>query len=156
MFKNLSKELKEFILRGNVLDMAVGVIIGAAFGKIVDSLVKDIIMPPIGLILGRVDFSNLYFQIYPHNLHYKSLEAAKASGAVTINYGIFINNVISFLIVACAVFMVIKAINKIKDSMHKQDKIEKEKTTKECPFCYSTISLKATRCPFCTSDLMEK
>ena len=84
------------------------------------------------------------------------MEAAKASGAVTINYGIFINNVISFLIVACAVFMVIKAINKIKDSMHKQDKIEKEKTTKECPFCYSTISLKATRCPFCTSDLMEK
>lgn len=109
MFKNLGKELREFILRGNVLDMAVGIIIGASFGKIVDSLVKDIIMPPIGLILGKVDFSNLYLQIYPYGTHYSSLDAAKAAGAVTINYGAFLNNVISFLIVACAVFLIIKS-----------------------------------------------
>ena len=105
MLKNWGKELKEFILHGNVLDMAVGIIIGASFGKIVDSLVKDIIMPPIGLILGKVDFSNLYLQIYPYGTHYSSLDAAKAAGAVTINYGAFLNNVISFLIVACAVFL---------------------------------------------------
>ena len=155
MFKNLTKELKEFILRGNVLDMAVGIIIGAAFGKIVDSLVKDIIMPPIGLILGKVDFSNLYLQIYPYNVHYNSLQAAKDAGAVTINYGIFINNIISFLIVACAVFILIKAINKLKNSTIKQDKIEQENTSKTCPYCCSTIPLKATRCPFCTSTLTQ-
>ena len=107
MFKNLVKELKEFILRGNVLDMAVGIIIGAAFGKIVDSLVKDIIMPPVGLILGKVDFSNLYFQIYPKGTVYPSLDAAREAGAVTINYGAFINNIISFLNVAVALFLII-------------------------------------------------
>ena len=114
MLKNWGKELKEFILHGNVLDMAVGIIIGASFGKIVDSLVKDIIMPPIGLILGKVDFSNLYLQIYPYGTHYSSLDAAKAAGAVTINYGAFLNNVISFLIVACAVFLIIKSINTLR------------------------------------------
>lgn len=155
MFKNLSKELREFILRGNVLDMAVGIIIGASFGKIVDSLVKDIIMPPIGLLLGKVDFSNLYFQIYPYGIHYDSLESAKAAGAVTINYGVFINNIISFLIVACAVFILIKSINKLKDSVCKKEKIEKESTTKDCPYCFSTISIKATRCPNCTSLLTD-
>ena len=153
MFKNLSKELKEFILRGNVLDMAVGIIIGASFGKIVDSLVKDIIMPPVGLLLGKVDFSNLYFQIYPHNTHYSSLEAAKAAGAVTINYGIFINSIISFIIVVLAVFMIIKGINKLRNAAYKKEEIKKESTTKECPYCFTTIALKATRCPNCTSEL---
>ena len=108
MLKNWGKELKEFILHGNVLDMAVGIIIGAAFGKIVDSLVKDIIMPPVGLILGKVDFSNLYLQIYPYGTHYPSLDAAKAAGAVTINYGAFLNTEITGFGIACinAVFFV--------------------------------------------------
>lgn len=153
MFKNLAKELKEFILRGNVLDMAVGIIIGASFGKIVDSLVKDIIMPPIGLILGKVDFSNLYLQVYPYDKFYSSLDAAKAAGAVTINYGVFLNNVISFLIVACAVFFIIKIINKLKDSICEKEVAEQEITTKECPYCFSTISIKATKCPHCTSEI---
>ena len=153
MLKNWGKELKEFILHGNVLDMAVGIIIGASFGKIVDSLVKDIIMPPIGLILGKVDFSNLYLQIYPYGTHYCSLDAAKAAGAVTINYGAFLNNVISFLIVACAVFLIIKSINTLRASVCKKEEEEKEVTTKECPYCYSCIPLKATRCPNCTSEL---
>ena len=153
MFKNLGSELKEFILRGNVLDMAIGIIIGASFGKIVDSLVKDIIMPPIGLILGKVDFSNLYFQIYPYGTHYTSLDAAREAGAVTINYGTFINTIISFLIVACAIFMLIKFINKLKDAMCKKEIEQAEVTTKECPYCYSCIPIKATRCPNCTSEL---
>jgi len=153
MFKNLGKELKDFILRGNVLDMAIGIIIGASFGKIVDSLVKDIIMPPIGLILGKVDFSNLYFQIYPYGTNYPSLDAAKAAGAVTINYGVFINNLISFLIVACAVFLIIKGINTLKDNFCKEEAVEEAVTTKECPYCCSTVPLKATKCPNCTSDL---
>jgi len=153
MLKNWGKELKEFILHGNVLDMAVGIIIGASFGKIVDSLVKDIIMPPIGLILGKVDFSNLYLQIYPYGTHYSSLDAAKAAGAVTINYGAFLNNVISFLIVACAVFLIIKSINTLRASVCKKEEEEKEVTTKECTYCYSCIPLKATRCPNCTSEL---
>ncbi len=153
MFKNLGKELKEFILRGNVLDMAVGIIIGAAFGKIVDSLVKDIIMPPIGLILGKVDFSNLYFQIYPYGVDYPSLEAAKAAGAVTINYGLFINTVISFLIVACAIFAIIKAMNTLKDKMCKQETAAEVATTKECPYCCTCIPIQAKKCPNCTSEL---
>lgn len=153
MFKNIIKELKEFILRGNVLDMAVGIIIGAAFGKIVDSLVKDIIMPPIGLILGKVNFSNLYLQIYPRGIHYSSLEAAQNAGAVTINYGVFFNNIISFVIVACAVFVLIKAINKLREKAWKQKNLEQESTTKECPYCFSTISIKASRCPYCTSEI---
>ena len=153
MFKNLAKELKDFILRGNVLDMAVGIIIGASFKSIVDSLVNDVIMPPIGMLLGKVDFTNLYWQISPSDITYPSLEAAKAAGAVTLNYGSFINNVISFLIVACAVFAVIKAINTLKDTVCKQEVVEAEATTKECPYCFSTISIKATRCPNCTSEV---
>ncbi len=153
MLKNWGKELKEFILHGNVLDMAVGIIIGAAFGKIVDSLVKDIIMPPVGLILGKVDFSNLYLQIYPYGTHYPSLDAAKAAGAVTINYGAFLNNVISFIIVACVVFLIIKSINTLRTAACKQEEAEKEVTTKECPYCYSCIPVKAVRCPHCTSEL---
>lgn len=153
MFKNLGKELRDFILRGNVLDMAVGIIIGAAFGKIVDSLVKDIIMPPIGLILGKVDFSNLYWQIYPHNMSYPSLDAARAAGAVTINYGAFINTIISFLIVACAIFAIIKSINTLKDKMCKKEEAEAVATTKECPYCFTCIPIQAKRCPNCTSEL---
>ncbi len=153
MFKNLGKELKEFILRGNVIDMAIGIIIGAAFGKIVDSLVKDIIMPPIGLILGKVDFSNLYFQIYPHDISYPSLETAKAAGAVTINYGAFINTIISFLIVACAIFAIIKAINTLKNKMCKEENAAEKAAVKECPRCFTCIPAQATRCPNCTSEL---
>ena len=153
MFKNLAKELREFILRGNVLDMAVGIIIGASFKSIVDSMVNDIIMPPIGMLLGKVDFTNLYWQISPADVAYPSLEAAKTAGAVTLNYGSFINNVISFLIVACAVFAVIKAINTLKDKVCKQEVVEAEATTKECPFCCSTIAINAKRCPNCTSEL---
>ena len=156
MFKNLAKELREFILRGNVLDMAVGIIIGASFKSIVDSMVNDIIMPPIGMLLGKVDFSNLYLQISPAltpETTYPSLEAAKAAGAVTLNYGAFINNVISFLIVACAVFAVIKAINTLKDRVCKEEVVEAEATTKECPFCCSCIPINAKRCPNCTSEL---
>ena len=133
--------------------MAVGIIIGAAFGKIVDSLVKDIIMPPIGLILGKVDFSNLYFQIYPYDVSYPSLEAAKTAGAVTINYGAFINTIISFLIVACAIFAIIKAINTLKDKMCKEEAVEEAATTKECPYCFTCIPAQAKRCPNCTSSL---
>ena len=153
MFKNLAQELKDFILRGNVLDMAVGIIIGASFKSIVDSLVNDVIMPPIGMLLGKVDFTNLYWQISPADVIYPSLEAAKAAGAVTLNYGSFVNTVISFLIVACAVFAVIKAINTLKDRVCKQEVVEAEATTKECPYCFSTISIKATRCPNCTSEV---
>ena len=147
MFKNLAKELREFILRGNVLDMAVGIIIGASFKSIVDSMVNDIIMPPIGMLLGKVDFSNLYLQISPalDEATYPSLEAAKAAGAVTLNYGA--------LIVACAVFAVIKAINTLKDKVCKEEVVETEATTKECPFCCSTIAINAKKCPNCTSDL---
>lgn len=153
MFKNLTQELKEFILRGNVLDMAVGIIIGASFKSIVDSMVNDIIMPPIGMLLGKVDFTNLYWQISPSDTTFPSLEAAKAAGAVTLNYGSFINNVISFLIVACAVFAVIKAINTLKSKVCKEEVVETQATTKECPYCCSTISINAKKCPNCTSEL---
>ena len=153
MFKNLGKELRDFILRGNVMDMAVGIIIGAAFGKIVDSLVKDIIMPPIGFILGKVDFSNLYFTIYPLGEKYDSLDAAQTAGAVTINYGLFINTVISFLIVACAIFALIKIVNTIRDKASKEEVAEATVTEKECPFCCTSIPINAKKCPNCTSEL---
>lgn len=153
MFKNLGKELRDFILRGNVMDMAVGIIIGASFGKIVDSLVKDIIMPPIGFVLGKVDFSNLYFTLFPLGEKYDSLDAAAKAGAVTINYGLFINTVISFLIVACAIFIIIKAVNKIKDKACREEKAEAAATEKQCPFCCTSIPLEAKKCPHCTSDL---
>ena len=153
MCKNLGKELRDFILRGNVMDMAVGIIIGAAFGKIVDSLVKDIIMPPIGFLLGKADFSNLYFTLYPLGGKYDSLDAAVEAGAVTINYGLFINTVISFLIVACAIFALIKVVNKIKDSACKKEEEIAAATEKECPYCCSSIPINAKKCPHCTSDL---
>lgn len=155
MCKNFCNELREFIMRGNVIDMAVGIIIGAAFGKIIDSLVKDVIMPPIGLALGKVDFSNLYWQITPTDVTYPSLQAAQEAGAVTINYGMFINNVVSFLIVATAVFMLIKFMNKLQNAVVKKEAEEEAAapTTKECPYCFSTININATKCPHCTSDL---
>jgi large conductance mechanosensitive channel len=143
------KEFKEFIMRGNVIDMAVGIIIGAAFGTIIKSLVDDVIMPPIGLLLGKVDFSNLFLVIREGKVAgaYETLAAAKAAGAVTINYGLFINTIISFLIVASAVFMLIRAVNQLKREA------PAEVTTKDCPYCLSAIPIKATRCAHCTSEI---
>jgi large conductance mechanosensitive channel len=144
------KEFKEFVMRGNVIDMAVGIIIGAAFGTIIKSLVDDVIMPPIGLLLGNIDFSNLFVVLKEGAkaaAPYDTLALAKAAGAVTINYGFFINTVITFLIVAFCVFMLIKSINKMRKEA------PAEVTTKECPYCISTIPIKAQRCPNCTSEL---
>jgi len=157
MFKNLANEFKKFAMRGNVIDMAVGIIIGAAFGKIVDSLVKDVIMPPIGLLLGKVDFSNLYLTLKDGSVPgpYDSLAAAQNAGAVTMNLGLFVNAVISFLIVAFAVFILIKAINELQAKMDKKEAQAAVKTTKTCPYCCSEIPLHATRCPHCTSELKE-
>ncbi|HEY9103166.1 large conductance mechanosensitive channel protein MscL [Chitinimonas sp.] len=147
------KDFREFAMRGNVVDLAVGVIIGAAFGKIVDSLVKDVIMPPIGYVLGNVDFSNLFLVIKQGTKApgpYETLKLAQDAGAVTINFGLFFNAVISFLIVAFAVFMLIRMLNKLKRA---EAPAEAEVTTKECSYCYSAIPLKAVRCPCCTSQL---
>lgn len=146
------KEFKEFAMRGNVIDMAVGIIIGAAFGAIVTSLVSDIILPPIGLLLGNVDFSNL-FVVLKHGKvpgPYTSLAEAKAAGAVSFNYGMFVNTIISFLIVAFAIFLLIRGINKLKRLEQAPPSVP---ATKDCPYCFSTIPIKATRCPHCTSEL---
>ena len=144
------KEFKEFIMRGNVIDMAVGIIIGAAFGTIIKSLVDDVIMPPIGLLLGNVDFSNLFIVIREGKVAgaYETLAAAKAAGAITVNYGVFINTIISFLIVAFAVFMLIRSVNKLK-----REAPPPEADTKECPYCLSVIPLKASRCAHCTAEI---
>ena len=160
MFKGFFNEFKKFAVRGNVIDMAVGIIIGAAFGKIVDSLVKDIIMPPLGLLLGKVDFSNVYVTLQAGKEvgPYSSLSAAQAAGAVTLNYGLFINTLISFVIVAFAVFLLIKAINKVREAVDRQDARDAAKAaakTKICPFCCTEIPLKAVKCPHCTSNLDE-
>jgi large conductance mechanosensitive channel len=142
------KEFKEFALRGNVLDMAIGIIIGAAFGSVVNSLVKDILMPPIGFLLGKVDFSNLFISLAGH---YASLAEAQAAGAPTINYGLFINTVLNFIIVATAVFFfIVRPLNRMRRA---KEAAPAAPTTKECPYCFSTIPLKATRCPYCTSHL---
>ena len=151
MIEKLKKNLEEFrafAMKGNVIDIAVGIVIGAAFGKIIDSLVKDIIMPPLGWIMGKVDFSNLYLILPNYEgeiIKYPSLEAARNAGAVTINYGIFINTLISFLIVAFSVFLLIKIINKLRS--------QNAVTTKTCPYCFSNIDIRATKCPNCTSSL---
>ena len=147
------KEFKEFAVKGNVVDMAVGIIIGAAFGTIVKSLVSDVIMPPIGLLLGNVDFSNLYVLLKAGTTAgpYASLADAQAAGAVTLNYGVFFNTIISFLIVAFAVFLIIRNINKLKRA--DEPAPAPAPTTKECPYCLSSIPIKATRCPNCTSQL---
>jgi len=146
------KEFKTFAMRGNVVDMAVGIIIGASFGAIVKSLVDDVIMPPIGLLLGRVDFSNLFAVLKSGATAgpYATLADARAAGAVTMNIGLFINTIISFVIVAFAVFLLIKGINQMKK---KEEAAPPPPSSKECPFCYSVIPLKATRCAQCTSEL---
>jgi large conductance mechanosensitive channel len=142
------KEFKEFALRGNVLDLAIGIIIGGAFGRIVSSFVDDILMPPIGVLLGNVDFSNLFINL--SGGRYESLAAAQEAGAATINYGVFISTVIDFVIVAFAIFLLVRQINRLQ---RKEEEKPAEPTTKECPYCLSTIPIAATRCPHCTSSL---
>lgn len=147
------KEFKEFAIRGNVVDMAVGIVIGAAFGTIVKSFVDDVLMPPIGLLLGNVDFSNLFITLKEGTKAagpYASLASAKAAGAITLNLGVFINTIISFIIIAFAVFLVIKGINQMK---REKEAPLAEPTTKECPFCFTVIPIQASRCPHCTSQL---
>jgi large conductance mechanosensitive channel len=146
------KEFREFAMRGNVVDMAVGIIIGGAFGTIVKSLVADVLMPPIGLLLGGVDFSELYLVLKEGATPgpYASLAAAREAGAVTVNHGLFLNGVISFLIVAVAVFLLVRAINSLR---RKEEEPAAEPTTKDCAFCCTSIPVKATRCPHCTSQL---
>ena len=141
------KEFKEFALRGSVLDLAIGIIIGGAFGKIVTSLVNDILMPPIGLILGKVNFANLYLNL--SGKPYASLADAQAAGAATINYGIFINDIIDFIIVAFVIFLIIRQVNRFTQ----KPAVPAEPTTRECPYCFTEISVKASRCPNCTSEL---
>lgn len=143
------KEFREFAVKGNVVDLAVGVIIGGAFGKIVSSIVSDIVMPPFALLLGKVNFTNRFITL--SGKHYSSLAAAQSGGAVTINYGLFINNVIEFLIVAFVLFIVVKQINRLR-----RQQVPKEPSEKDCPYCISRISIKATRCPNCTSNLSSK
>ena len=147
------KEFKEFAMRGNVLDMAVGIIIGGAFGTIISAMVNDVLMPPVGMALGNVDFSNLYILLKEGSkaaAPYAALTDAKAAGAVTINYGLFINSVISFAIVAFCVFMLIRTMNKLK---REEAAPPAEPTTRDCPFCFTAIPLKASRCPSCTSEV---
>jgi large conductance mechanosensitive channel len=148
MGKFMFKEFKAFILRGNVLDLAIAVIIGGAFGGIVSSLVNDIIMPPVGLLLGKVNFSDMFIDL--SGMNFQSLADAKAAGAATINYGLFLNTIINFLIVGFVIFLVVKAANKMKKPVPvaAPDK-------KDCPYCYTSIAIQATRCPNCTSDLSK-
>jgi len=146
------KEFKEFILRGNVIDLAVGIVIGAAFGSIVKSFVDDIIMPPIGMLLGGVDFANM-FAVLKDGIPpgpYNALVDAKTAGAVTVNYGVFINTLISFLIIAFVIFLLVRTINRMR---RQAEEPAPAPASKECPFCLSGIPIKATRCAFCTSEL---
>ena len=142
------REFREFAMRGNVVDLAVGIIIGAAFGKIVTSLVNDIIMPPLGLVLGRVDFSNLFINL--SGQPFASLAETKVAGAPTINYGVFLNTVMDFVIVAFAIFLLVRFINRLSRQL---EATPAAPATRECPFCLSSIPLRATRCPQCTSTL---
>lgn len=142
------KEFKEFAMRGNVLDMAVGIVIGAAFGRIVTSFVEDMLMPPLGLLLGKVDFSNLYWSLT--GKAYDSLAAAKAAGAATLNYGLFLNHIVNFAIVAFAIFVLIRQVNRLK---REEPAPAAAPTTKDCPYCLSAVAIKATRCAHCTSQL---
>jgi large conductance mechanosensitive channel len=146
------KDFKEFAVRGNVVDLAVGVVIGAAFGTIVKSVVDDLLMPPIGLALGGVDFANLFLTLREGAkaaAPYATLAEAKEAGAVTLNYGVVVNNIVSFLIVAFAVFLVVRGIN----AMRRKDAPAPEPTSRDCPFCATAIPIKASRCPHCTSEL---
>ena len=142
------KEFKAFAMRGNVLDMAIGIVIGVAFGKIVTSFVNDVVMPPIGLLLGKVDFSNLFIDLSGKS--YATLAEAKAAGAATIKYGLFLNTVVDFVIVAFVIFLLIQQINRMK---RQPEAAPAAPTTKECPYCLSSIAIKATRCSHCTSDV---
>ncbi len=142
------KEFKEFVMRGNVLDLAIGIVLGAAFGKIVTSFVSDILMPPIGLALGKVDFTNLFINL--SDKPYATLAQAKAAGAATINYGLFINTVIDFLVVAFVIFLLVRQINRMRRQAEAPAEVP---TTKECMYCLSSIPIKATRCAHCTSEL---
>jgi len=146
------KEFKEFAIKGNVIDMAVGIIIGAAFGTIVNSLVQDVIMPPIGLLLGNVDFTNIFAVLKEGKVAgpYASVAAAKSAGAVTINFGVFVNTLISFILIAFAVFLLVRTINKMR---REEEAPPAAPTTKDCIYCFSKIPIKATRCPNCTSEL---
>ena len=146
------KEFKEFAMKGNVIDMAVGIIIGAAFGTIVNSLVQDVIMPPIGLLLGNVDFTNIFAVLKEGKVAgpYASIAAAKAAGAVTVNFGVFINTIISFILIAFAVFLLVRTINRMR---RQEEAPPVAPATKECAYCFSAIPIKATRCPNCTSEL---
>jgi large conductance mechanosensitive channel len=152
------KDFKEFVMRGNVLDLAIGIIIGAAFGTIVNSLVKDIIMPPVGLALGNLDFSNMFWVLKEGSTAappYYTIADAQAAGAVTLNYGVFINTIISFIIIAFAIFLIVRVFNKARKTMEakKEAAAPAPPATKECPFCSTTIPVKANRCPNCTSEL---
>lgn len=140
------KEFKEFAMKGNVLDMAVGIIMGVAFGKIITSFVNDVIMPPIGLLLGKVDFSSLFLNLSAQP--YNTLAEAKAAGAATINYGLFLNTILDFVIVAFVVFLMVRQVNRLKKAPAPAPVI-----TRDCTYCMSPIPLKATRCPHCTSEL---
>ncbi|MBE9523574.1 MAG: large-conductance mechanosensitive channel protein MscL [Chloroflexi bacterium] len=146
------KEFKEFVIRGNVLDMAVGIIIGSAFGTIIKSLVADVLMPPIGLFLGGVDFSNLFITLKQGTTvgPYETLALAQNAGAVTINYGLFFNALVSFFIIAFAIFILVRSVNRLKKD---KDTSPAKPTDKECPYCFTTIPIKAVRCPHCTSKL---
>jgi len=146
------KEFKEFAMRGNVVDMAVGVVIGAAFGAIVTSLVNDILMPIIGLLLGNADFTNLFFVLREGSgpAPYDTLALAQEAGAITLNYGLFINAIVSFIIVAFAIFLLVRSINRLQ---REEEAPPAEPTTKNCPYCFSEIDIQATRCPNCTSQL---
>ena len=141
------KEFKKFAMRGNVIDLAIGVIIGGAFGKIVTSFVNDILMPPFGLLLGKADFSNLYISLSGEK--YDSLAKAQEAGAATLNYGLFLNAVIDFVIISFVIFLLVRQINKLE----KPAETASAPATKECPYCYTSIPIKATRCPACTSEL---
>ena len=143
------KEFKEFAMRGNVLDMAIGVILGAAFGKIVTSMVSDILMPPLGMLLGKVDFSSLFINL--SGQPYSSLAAAKAAGAPTINYGVFLQTTLDFVIVALVIFLVVRQVNMLMKKTQAPS-VPATPTTKDCPYCFSTISSRASRCPQCTSE----
>lgn len=136
------REFKEFVMRGNMIDLAIGIILGAAFGKVVTSLVTDILMPPVGLALGRVDFANLFISL--NGQRYPTLQVAKTAGAPTINYGIFFNTILDFIVVAFVIFLVVRQINRMR---------RESPTTRECPYCASLIPIKATRCPSCTSQV---
>ena len=140
------KEFREFAMRGNVVDLAIGIIIGAAFGKIVTSFVSDVLMPPIGLLLGHVDFSSLFLNL--SGTPYASLAEAKAAGAPTINYGVFLNTILDFVIVAFVVFLMVKQINRLK-----RPEAPAAPSTRDCPYCATAVPLKATRCPHCTSEI---